>query len=103
MTLRLIRWPTSSCLYPVSMGCWISTRTSTTSPFFAFAGSWMRAVMSALVQAGGQRHHDSRGVLPEAAVGHLRHCGHLLAAREPHARVDFGLAGARAQVEVRHV
>src|SRR5215467_14059374 len=103
MTLRLIRCPTSSWRYPVSIGCWISTRTSTISPFFAFAGTWTRAAMSALVQAGRQRDDDRRDVVPEAAVRERRDRGHLLAAGEPHPRVDLRLAGARPEVEVRHV
>src|SRR5439155_9027474 len=109
MTLRLMRCPTSSCRYPVSMGCWMRMRTSMTSPRLASRGIWILAATvcvssgSALVETGGQRDHDRRRVVPERAVGELRDRGHALAAGEPHARVDLGLAGARAQIEVRHV
>src|SRR3974390_552674 len=103
MTLRLVGWPTSSRRYPVSIGCWIRMRTSTISPFFAFAGTWTRAAMSALVEAGRQRDGDRSEALPEGAVRERRHRRHLLAAGQPHARVDLGLPRARAEIEVRHV
>src|ERR1700675_4523953 len=100
-----MRCPTSSWRYPVSMACWMTMRTSITSPRFASLGIWIRAAMpgSALVQAGGQRHPDFGGVGPEGAVGHLRRGSDALAARQAHARADFGSAGARAQVEARHM
>src|SRR5713101_4693466 len=104
MTLRLMSRPTSSWRKPVSIGCWIRTRTSMTSPRFACRGIWIRAAMVlALVQAGGEGDDDRRGIGPERAVGELRERGHALAACEPHARVDLGLARSRAEVEVRHV
>src|SRR6267154_1953771 len=108
MTLRLIRRPTSSWRYPVSIGCWIRMRTSMTSPRLASRGIWILAATifpsgSALVQTGGERDHDGRRVVPERSVGELRDGGHTLAAGEPHARVDLGLARARAQIEIRHV
>src|SRR5882672_10763172 len=109
MTLRLMRRPTSSWRYPVSIGCWMSMRTSITSPRLASRGIWILAATvcvpsgSALVQAGRERDHDGRRVVPERAVGELRDGGHALAAREPHARVDLGLARARSQIEIRHV
>src|ERR1700716_481584 len=101
MTLRLIRCPTSSWRYPVSIGCWIRMRTSMTSPRLASRGIWILAATvslpsgSALVQAGRERDHDRRRVVPERPVGELRDGSDSLAAREPHARVDLGLAGAR--------
>src|SRR2546421_2078976 len=91
------------------MGCWMRMRTSITSPRLASRGIWILAAMvsvssgSAFVETGGKRHHDGRSVVPERAVGELRDGGHALAAGEPHARVDLGLARARAQVEIRHV
>src|SRR5436190_19970763 len=91
------------------MGCWIRMRTSMTSPRFASRGIWILAATvcvpsgSALVETGGKRDHDRRRVVPERAVGELRDCGHALAAGKPHARVDLGLARARAQIEIRHV
>src|SRR6266571_8512104 len=104
MTLRLMSRPTSSWRKPVSIGCWIRTRTSTTSPRFACRGIWIRAaIVLALVQAGGEGDDDRRGVGPERAVGELRDRGHALASREAYARVDLGLACARAEVEARHV
>src|SRR2546428_2425137 len=103
MTLRLMTRPTSSWRKPVSIGCWIRTRTSTTSPRFACRGIWIRAaIVLALVQAGGEGHDDRRGIGPERSVGELRDRGHALASREAHARVDLRAAGPRAEVEVRH-
>src|SRR5258705_4251219 len=106
MTLRLIRRPTSSWRYPVSIGCWMRMRTSMTSPRLASRGIWILAATifpsgSALVQAGGERDHDRRRVVPERSVGELRDCGHALAAGEPHARVDLGLARAGSQIEIQ--
>src|SRR5258706_7874473 len=65
MTLRLMRCPTSSWRYPVSIGCWIRMRTSMTSPRLASRGIWILAATifpsgSALVQTGGERDHDRR-------------------------------------------
>src|SRR2546422_951992 len=109
MTLRLMRCPTSSCRYPVSIGCWMRMRTSMTSPRLASRGIWILAATicvssgSAFVETGGKRDHDRRRVVPERAVGELRDGGHSLAAGEPHSRVDLGLARARSQIEIRHV
>src|SRR6266704_718748 len=109
MTLRLMRCPTSSWRYPVSMGCWMRIRISMTSPRLASRGIWILAAMvpfpsaSAFVETRGKRDHDRRRVVPERAVGELRDGGHSLAAGEPHARGDLGLARARAQIEIRHV
>src|SRR2546427_10021177 len=104
MTLRLINRPTSSWRKPVSIGCWIRTRTSMTSPRFACRGIWIRAAIGlALVQAGGEGHDDRRGIGPERSVGELRDRGHALASREAHARADLRAAGPRAEGEVRHV
>src|SRR5882757_7280270 len=90
------------------MGCWIRMRTSMTSPRLASRGIWILAATifptgSALVQAGGERDHDRRRVVPERSVGELRDGGHPLAAREPDARVDLGFAGAGSEIEIRHV
>src|SRR5216683_397114 len=109
MTLRLMSRPTSSWRYPVSMGCWMRIRISVISPRLASRGIWILAAMvpfpsgSAFVETRGKRDDDRRRVVPERAVGELRDGGHSLAAREPHARVDLGLARARSQIEIRHV
>src|SRR6266702_159957 len=104
MTLRLMSRPTSSWRKPVSIGCWIRTRTSTTSPRFACRGIWIRAaIVLALVQAGGEGDDDRGGIGPERGVGELRDRGHALASREAPARVDLGLSRPRAEVAARHV
>src|SRR3989449_11328899 len=109
MTLRLMRCPTSSWRYPVSMGCWMRIRISMTSPRLVSRGIWILAAMvpfpsgSAFVETRGKRDHNRRRVVPERAVGELRDGGHSLAAGEPHPRVDLGLARAGSQIEIRHV
>src|SRR5687767_353700 len=100
MALRATRSPPASRRKPVSIGCWMTTRTSTISPRFASLGSWMRAsAMSAAVGAGGFAHLDRHLIGPEAAVGELGDGGDALRAVEPDARAHLGAPRMRPEVE----
>src|SRR5262245_1019410 len=94
--------PPSSKRKPVSMGCWIVSRTSITSPAFAVSGSWTRATMSAGVQAGGLGDFHLGIPRPPRAVGELRQRQHALRPVQAHARCNVGAAGRRVEVEGRH-
>src|SRR5688500_6696971 len=104
MALRATRSPPASRRKPVSMGCWMTMRTSTSSPRFASLGSWMRArAMSAAVGARGFAHFDGHLVGPEAAVGELGDGRDALRAVEADARAHLGAPGMRPEVERGHL
>src|SRR5688572_5325401 len=104
MALRGTRLPSASRRKPVSMGCWMTMRTSTSSPRLASLGTWMRAsAMSAAVGARGFAHLDGDLVGPEAAVGKLGDRRHALGAVEPDARAHFGAPGMRPEIERGHL
>src|SRR5438132_12096203 len=104
MALRGTRLPSASWRNPVSIGCWMRMRTSTTSPRRASGGIWMReSATLAAVGAGGFPHLDVDRVGPEAAVGELDDGQHALRAVQAHARAELGAARMRAEPEARHL
>src|SRR5260221_11921349 len=99
MALRFTRSPFSR-RKPVSIGCWITRRTSTVSPRLAFSGSRMRAMATlAAVGAGGFPHLDLHGVGPERAVGKFGHRDHALRAVEADSRADLGPRGIWSEIK----
>src|SRR3990172_8708648 len=103
MALRRWRTPFASRRKPVSIGCWMTMRTSTGSPGFAWGGTWMRASATLVLRTGGFAHLDLDHVGPERAVGELGDGDHALRAVQAQARGELGAREVRAEVERGHV
>src|SRR5262245_66686806 len=96
-----------SNLKPVSIGCWMATRTVMSSPFFASFGICTRASAMAIqeslcrVETRRLGHDNFRRRSPERTVGHGRNDQNRLCAVQADARGNLGTAATRVHMENR--